>query len=187
MSDFSPMTKRASALLLALLLPLGSAKAGEPEIAYLGLSDGFWDVWTVDAKGNDAQRVTTFRADVSKVSWHPDGATLFLNRHDGRWFDVGADGKGLREITPPLPGIVDAVLSPDGNRVAFSLSTGGSIDDNDIWLYELRSEQLRKLTQMPRLQHEPAWSPDGQHVYFLSGDGGQAHDIWRVEVASSAT
>jgi len=40
---------------------------------------------------------------------------------------------------------------------------------------------------MQRLQHEPSWSADGKHVYFLSGGGGQSHDIWRVNIASLET
>jgi TolB protein len=32
---------------------------------------------------------------------------------------------------------------------------------------------------MPWLQHQPAWSPDGQALYFVSGRGRQTHDIWR--------
>jgi TolB protein len=35
---------------------------------------------------------------------------------------------------------------------------------------------------MPYLQHEPAWTPDGRWIYFLSGDGGQSHDVWRVAI-----
>ncbi|MFZ5722123.1 MAG: TolB family protein, partial [Pseudomonadota bacterium] len=37
------------------------------------------------------------------------------------------------------------------------------------------------------LQHEPAWSPDGKTIYFLSGKGGQTHDIWQVDVATGST
>jgi len=37
---------------------------------------------------------------------------------------------------------------------------------------------------MPRLQHEPTWSRDGKYIYFLSGGGGQTHDVWRVDMSN---
>lgn len=178
------ITRKAVACVLALGL---SAPSHSAQLAYLALTDGYWEAWTSDDSGANARAVSAFHADVSRVSWFPDGKRLLINRHDGRWFTAQLDGEDLQELAPPMPGIVDGVLSPDGKSIAFSLSTGGSIDDNDIWLFDIASKRLRKLTQMPRLQHEPAWSPDGRFVYFLSGDGGQAHDIWRVDVASSAT
>lgn len=86
-----------------------------------------------------------------------------------------------------LQGFQDAVLSPDAKAFAFSLSTSGSVDDHDIWVANEDGTHTQKLTSMPWLQHEPAWSVDGRSIYFLSGNGGQAHDIWRVGVADRRT
>jgi TolB protein len=83
-----------------------------------------------------------------------------------------------------LSGMLDGVLSPDGQQIAFSLSTSGSVDDNNIWTVALEGQNLRKRTQLPAMQHEPAWSPNGERLYFLSGDGGQAHDIWMLTLAT---
>jgi len=82
----------------------------------------------------------------------------------------------------PIRGTLDAVISPDGEYIAFSLSVADSIDNNHIWLVNKEGKQLKKLTNMPGLQHEPSWSPDMSWIYFLSGVGDQSHDIWRVSV-----
>lgn len=180
-------SKCMHAALLAIAGVLGSGTTQAAGLAYLGLTDGYWEAWVADDDGTRARQLTRFGADISRLSWYPDGQRLFVNRHDGRWFEVGLADGTAKEIAAPLPGIVDGVLDPSGESVTFSLSTGSSIDDNDIWLHELATQRSRKLTQMARLQHEPVWSPDGRFVYFLSGDGGQAHDIWRVDTSSAGT
>lgn len=156
-------------------------------MAYLALTDGYWEVWLHDFNKGTSEPLTQYGSDVSGISWYPDGKHLFINTHDGRfWKRSTADGNE-EEIIAPMGNILDAALSPDGTKIAFSLSTADSIDNNDIWIFDIESEQLTKLTSMSRLQHEPTWSNDGAYVYFLSGDGGQTHDIWRVNISTKAT
>lgn len=176
------------ALLLAVLLAIGGCKSeGEGSIAYLAVANGYWEVWLSKQDGREAQQLTDFKADVSRISWFPDARHILVNLHDGRLFKLSADSGETTAIQAPLPGILDAVVSPDGKYATFSLSTAGSIDNNDIWIFNLASGEPNKLTGMQRLQHEPTWSRDGKYVYFLSSGGGQAHDIWRVDVDGKKT
>lgn len=175
-------------LVLATVLIVAGCRSQAPgSIAYLAMAGGYWEVWVGSAAGEDARQVSDFKADVSKISWYPDGSSLLVNLHDGRLFKLDAESGEAAVVQAPLPGILDAVVSPDGKRAVFSLSTADSVDSNDIWMFELAGGELIKLTSMARLQHEPTWSRDGQFVYFLSGQGGQTHDIWRVNVATKET
>ncbi|WKD48531.1 TolB family protein [Microbulbifer spongiae] len=181
--SFKTVTRLVSLLYLGFLTQLGTAD----DIAYLGVADGYWEVWRTDTAGEEFEQLTRFGADVSRISWYPDGRHLLVNLHDGKLYRLDSHSRALTQIAAPLPNILDAVISPNGDSLAFSLSTSSSIDDNDIYRYTLASKKLDKLTAMPRLQHEPNWSPDGAAVYFLSGSGGQVHDIWKVDVAARAT
>jgi Tol biopolymer transport system component len=78
------------------------------------------------------------------------------------------------------------VLSPDGKRIAFSLSLPTEMDRNRIWIADADGANAKKLTREGVLQHEPAWSPDGRFLYYSAGDGGQSHDLRRLEVATGA-
>lgn len=170
-------------LCLAVLLILGGCRSeGEASIAYLAVANGYWEVWISKSDGSDARQLTDFKADVSRISWFPDARHILVNLHGGRLFKLSVESGEVAAIQAPLPGILDAVVSPDGKFAAFSLSTAGSIDNNDIWIFNLETGEPKKLTGMQRLQHEPTWSRDGRFVYFLSGGGGQTHDIWRVDV-----
>lgn len=172
---------------LCLALMSGCRSEGPESIAFLAVSGGYWEVWLTDDEGRQPRKLSDFKADVSRISWFPDGNTLLVNLHDGRMFRLDADSGEASAVQAPMPGILDAVVSPDGRQATFSLSTADSIDNNDIWTFDLSTGGLNKLTSMARLQHEPTWSSDGAQVYFLSGRGGQTHDIWRADVATRET
>lgn len=175
---------RSLAALALLLFPmLARAEAGR--VAYLAHDGRYWQVWTVAPDGRDPRQLTRSEYEKSRSSWYPDGTHLLVNALDGRLFRVNAETGEESPVEAALRGTVDAVLSPDGERIAFSLGTGGSRDANEIWTVKTDGGALRRLTTMPRLQHEPQWSPDGRWIYFLSGDGGQSHDVWRVTADAS--
>jgi Tol biopolymer transport system component len=69
-----------------------------------------------------------------------------------------------REIPfPQLGQILSATWAPDGRAIAFSALSGGF---SDLYLYDLASAQLRKLTDDPFADLHPAWSPAGDAIAF---------------------
>jgi TolB protein len=103
-----------------------------------------------------------------------------VNGNDGRIRVVQTTDGTEKMLEFSLSGMLDAVISPNGDQVVFSLSTAGSKDLNHMWTSNLDGTGLRKHTKLSTMQHEPAWSWNGDLIYFLSGDGGQAHDIWQL-------
>ena len=162
--------------------------AHQQAIAYLAYSDdGYWQVWQMTPEGQHSQQLTFSPYDKSRLSWYPDGKYLLVNGLQGTLVQVERTTGKETPISLPLAGMSDAVLSPDGQWIAFSLSTAGSVDDNNLWVVDAHGGQPRKLTQLPYLQHDPTWSPDGSTLYFLSGKGDQNHDIWKVSLRDGAT
>lgn len=147
-------------------------------IAYLGYTSGFWQVFTTDF--HRTRQITESSYDKSRLSWFPDGEHLLVNGINGRIFKVSLKDGKENEIKTSLAGMTDAVISPDGKQIVFSLSTARSNDANNLWLMNSDGTNLRKLTKMKWLQHEPTWGTRGEWIYFLSGRGGQTHDIWRI-------
>ncbi len=78
---------------------------------------------------------------------------------------VDADsGKQLREIKlKQLDEVLNPAWSPDGNLIAFSGLVGGF---NDLFLYDLKANSLRRLTNDAFAELDPAWSPDGRQLAF---------------------
>lgn len=180
------MSSRAAALFvmggLAVFASRALADPMEGRIAYLGLTEGYWQVWTAAPDGSESRQVTRSPYDKSRHSWFPDGKHILANGVGGELYKVSVETGEEEAIDLSPRGTADAVLSPDGSWIAYSLSTAGSVDDNEIWVARADGTGPRRMTSMPHLQHEPAWSPDGRWIYFLSGDGKQSHDVWRISV-----
>jgi eukaryotic-like serine/threonine-protein kinase len=73
------------------------------------------------------------------------------------------------EITPftSFPGNESLPsFSPDGNRIAFSWN-GEQGDNTDIYVKQIGTEDLQRLTTDPAADIEPRWSPDGLYIAFL--------------------
>ena len=163
-------------------------------IAYLALGNaGYWQAWLMDDKAQEKRQLTFSPYDKNRLSWFPDGRHLLINGSQGELEKVAVfTGKSL-PVSAGLKGFIDGVISPNGHAIAFSLSTSNSIDDNNIWIASLEETSaerlhfgvLNKITNMAHMQHEPTWAKDGQSLYFLSGDGGEAHDIWSVNLKSA--
>ena len=63
-------------------------------------------------------------------------------------------------------------LSPDGNFVAFSSEDRAHPGQSHIFIKAVRREALRRLTDSPDSEINPAWSPDGsRHRVCTSGQG----------------
>ena len=155
-------------------------------VAYLARTQGFWQVWVVAPDGSGARQLTHSSVEKTRASWYPDGQALLVSTDGGDLLRVELEGGGETPVRLPVEGSTDAVLSPDGRHVAFSVSPAASRDDNEIFLFSLADGQkLRRLTQAPGLQHEPAWSRDGRWIYYLAGLGDTDHDILRVSLDGS--
>lgn len=173
---------------VALVVALASCQttAAAHALAYLANEGGYWQVWTARLDGSEPRQITQSPYDKTKVTWFADGARVLANGSSGEVMVVEvANG---REVPVPLSFKhgADATVSPDGTRIAFSAMNASSPDSNDIWVAYLDGTGARKLTQLPALQHEPVWAADGATLYFLSGPGGQSHDIYRVDISSQS-
>ena len=76
--------------------------------------------------------------------------------------------------------------SPDGQRIAFVSNRTEEPDINyntDIWVVDVdrpaepakpaKEGKLTRITTNPGPDRSPAWSPDGQSIYFLLEDSGE--------------
>jgi Tol biopolymer transport system component len=77
----------------------------------------------------------------------------------------GPDGKS-QDLPMPKDLYQAARISPDGRRLAVEIRHPGVSFRGDIWIYDLQSGSLLRLTS-DSLSHIPEWSPDGKSVYFV--------------------
>ncbi|HWV80611.1 MAG TPA: Tol-Pal system beta propeller repeat protein TolB [Hyphomicrobiaceae bacterium] len=90
---------------------------------------------------------------------------------------------GQRTLVGDFPGMTFAPrFSPDGQRIIMSLQQEG---DSSILEMDLRSRQVRRLTQGRAIDTSPCYAPDGRQIVFESDrDGHQA--LYVMEADGSA-
>jgi Tol biopolymer transport system component len=86
----------------------------------------------------------------------------------------GSNGKKIKEIKfPTLGEIFNPTWSPDGKKIAFSSQVGGF---TDLFVYDLDTKQMQRLTDDPYADLQPAWSPDGASIAFVTDRFGTSLD-----------
>jgi len=76
------------------------------------------------------------------------------------------NGNKLQEVKlPDLGEIFNPTWSPDGRRVVFSAQVGGWMD---LFVVDLETEELRRLTNDAYAELHPDWAPAGNRVVFAT-------------------
>ena len=87
---------------------------------------------------------------------------------------------------PKLFGIKEKAFSPDGKRIAFSANINApqSRYDFDIWIMDADGSNLTQVTSSQAMDDLPAWTPDGNAIYFRSNRN--LHwGIWKIQVPTA--
>jgi TolB protein len=169
--------------------PVGlSASLTTKQIVFCGLiNDRTWQVSTLEPNGIEGSTRWTY-TDSDKM--HPFlsilGEQIFATTNSGELIVVDLASRREKVLDIGVKGMTDAAWSTDGQKVLFSLSIANSIDANDIWLVNLENRKRRRLTNMKHMQHDPAWTADEKQVVFVSGAGGQNHDLFILDLESGA-
>jgi TolB protein len=90
---------------------------------------------------------------------------------------------GTRRMVSARAGINGApAWSPDGKKLALTLSgTNGNLD---IYLLDLGTQQLTRLTTDPSIETEAVFTPDGAGMYFTSDRSGNPQ-VYRLTLGSN--
>lgn len=96
-------------------------------------------------------------------------------------FVLGARGGGETKISEDQSATAPAV-SPDGGKIAYMSSAGGS-KNWEIWVMNSDGSNPTRLTENRNNDGLPTWSPDGQSIAWVSDQAGWA--VWVMNADGS--
>lgn len=166
---------------------LGVRGAFATRIAYVAVDGApparHYQLIVADADGESPHLILDSRFPIMSPAWSPDGQWLayvsFESKLSGVYVQLVRTGE--RRLVSARAGINGApAWSPDGKKLALTL--GGSNGNPDIYVLDLATQNLTRITDDPAIDTEPEWAPDGRSLYFTSDRAGSPQ-IYQVSAS----
>ncbi len=148
-----------------------TAKPLSGKIAFVALTDNFWQIWVLSLSDGDAHQITRTPVDKHTPSWNNSGDKIIYRTNEGMLERASTTNGQIEDLAPSLGFLVDPKLSPSGKRMVFSRFQPDPPDNTDLFVYSFETHGLIQLTSDPVLEYEPAWSPDETKIAFIAGRG----------------
>lgn len=160
-------------------------------------------IYTVEiGDGEESEVNSPFGSGVYHPSWSQNNE-IIVSHSAGREYPqlwlASAQELEWESITPEISFQFQPVWSPDGTSYAFSGAPGEifsqwfetifggfrltefDIQQRDIWLVDVASGQMTQLTDSEEDEFDPAWSPDGKQLAYISTIDEQNTEIYIVD------
>jgi len=167
----------------------GLRGAFDTRIAYVSVEgeapNQRYQLIVADADGENAHPVTEASRPIMSPAWSPDGEWLAYVSFERRVSAIYLQRlrTGERTLVSARVGVNGApAWSPDGKKLALTLS--GNDGNLDIYVLDLATQALTRVTTDPAIDTEPTWA-DSQTLYFTSDRGG-GPQIYRVSLGGDS-
>jgi len=142
--------------------------------------DRLFSLIVSDQDGENEFKIMESKDPIMSPAWSPDSRQLAYVSFEGSRSSIFIQNlrSGNRFQVSNKPGINGApAFSPDGRKLVVTL--GGVEGNPDIYVLDITSRQVKRLTTHRAIDTEGTWSPDGRHIYFTSDRSG-GPQIYRI-------
>ena len=141
------------------------------------------DVYIMNPNGKKVQQLTNKGGHNSTPAWSPDGEWIaFRSTLDGIGgiHLINANGKKQRALTQVSA--TNPTWAANGKEIYFSSDMLGNVEVPTLFAIDVNGGNIRKLANVAQACEEPAESPDGQWIAYVSTQGNNK-DIHLIRVA----
>jgi len=134
------------------------------------------ELYTIDYDGAGLTPLTEYGSITLSPAWSPDARSLAFTSYLKGYPDLYRlfvfERRPLQTLAAFLGINAAPAWSPDGRQVALTLSKDGNAE---IYVMNVATGMMRRLTRYLGIDAEPTWSPTGRQIAFTSDRGGQPH------------
>jgi len=133
------------------------------------------ELTVMDMDGKNRKAVTENGSINLLPSWARNGRDVLFTsyiRHNPNVYSISLSGGAPKLLSGERGLNTGAVMSPDGSKVALTLSRDGN---SEIYVMNADGTGLRRLTDEWAIDTSPTWSPDGKQIAFVSSRWGDPH------------
>jgi TolB protein len=168
---------------------IGVKGAFDTRIAYVAVSGKAptqrYELIVADSDNENRRKILVSTLPIMSPTWSPDGEWLSyvsFEKHVSMVF-VQEIKTSKRVAVSRRAGINGAPsYSPDGKKLLLTLS--GSNGNLDIYLLDLFTQQLTRLTDDQAIDTEAVFAPDGNSIYFTSDRSGNPQ-VYRLALGGT--
>ncbi|HVX25652.1 MAG TPA: S9 family peptidase [Parafilimonas sp.] len=135
-------------------------------------------LWLMNRLGGEATKITDVKNDIEDYLWSPDGKKILLVMSDIDYSDTAESGNRSPYVI---------------TRYHFKQDIEGYLDNRKTHLYllDVDTHDIDTLTSGNYNETQPAWSPDGKKIAFVSNhsedaDKNENDDIFIMDAAQDA-
>ncbi|MGE6809201.1 S41 family peptidase [Pseudoalteromonas nigrifaciens] len=140
-------------------------------IAYMSDETGEYEIYLKDRANNNQVKQLTSNGSIWRFEpvWSPDNKKLLFSdqNHTLWWLDIKT-GKQRKIDTAKYneDGLTSYIWSPNSEDIVFVKNNENRYAS--LWHYNLKDKRVTRLTDDMSSETTPAFSPDGQQLYFTS-------------------
>ncbi|WP_050754477.1 S41 family peptidase [Pseudoalteromonas translucida] len=140
-------------------------------IAYMSDETGEYEIYLKDRANNNQVKQLTSNGSIWRFEpvWSPDNKKLLFSdqNHTLWWLDIKT-GKQRKIDTAKYneDGLTSYIWSPNSEDIVFVKNNENRYAS--LWHYNLKDKRVTRLTDDMSSETNPAFSPDGQQLYFTS-------------------
>lgn len=154
------------------------------QIVFTSSRDGNQEIYVMNKDGSNKVNITKNKSEDVMPQWASDGFIYYATRTNDAYqiARIKPDGSINEILTASNGNKLMPQLSNDGSNILYYGDADGNME---IYLMDMNTKKVSRLTNHPLMDIRPRWSPDNTKIVFERGNKGNNHHIYIMNADGS--